>query len=57
MRITSPSVANVVQTFSWLFGSHDNPLTCELIFTVDKLIKVQYFEEAKTSAQQIQRVV
>ena len=22
---TSPSVTNVVQTFSWLFGSHDNP--------------------------------
>ena len=27
MRVTSPSVTDVVQTFSWLFGSHDHPLT------------------------------
>ena len=25
-RETSPSVTDVVQTFSWLFGSHDHPL-------------------------------
>ena len=25
-RATSPSVTDVVQTFSWLFGSHDHPL-------------------------------
>ena len=24
---TSPSVSEVVKTFNWLFGSHDNPLT------------------------------
>ena len=24
---TSPSVTDVVRTFSWLFGSHDHPLT------------------------------
>ena len=33
---TSPSVTDVIQTFSWLFGSHDNPLTCQRIFTVNK---------------------
>ena len=33
---TSPSVTDVVQTFSWLFGSHDKPLTRQRIFTVRK---------------------
>ena len=28
-RSTSPSVTDVVQTFSWLIGSHDNPLSCQ----------------------------
>ena len=32
---TSPSVTDVVQTFSWLFGSHDHPLTCKRIYTVN----------------------
>ena len=31
-----PSVTNVVQTFSLLFGSHDNPPTRQRIFTVNK---------------------
>ena len=30
-RATSPSVTDVVQTFSWLFGSHDHPLTRQRI--------------------------
>ena len=33
-RATSPSVTDVVQTFSWLFDLHDNPLTRQRIFTV-----------------------
>ena len=33
---TSPSVADVVQTFSWLFGSHDHPLTRQRIFRVNR---------------------
>ena len=32
-RATSTSVTDVVPTFSWLFGSHDNPLTRQRIFT------------------------
>ena len=27
LRATAPYVTDVVQAFSWLFGSHDNPLT------------------------------
>ena len=41
---TSPSVTDVVQTFSWLFGSHDHsitrpyqPLTLVLIASVPNL--------------------
>ena len=30
------SVTDVVQTFSWLFGSHDHPLTRQRIFTVNR---------------------
>ena len=33
---TSPSVTDVVQTFSWLFGSHDHPLTRQRIITVNR---------------------
>ena len=33
---TSPSVYDLVQTFSWLFGSHDHPLTRQRIFTVNR---------------------
>ena len=33
---TAPSVTDVVQTFSWLFGSHDHPLTRQRIFTVNR---------------------
>ena len=32
---TSPSVTDVVRTFSWLFGSHDHFLTRQRIFTVN----------------------
>ena len=35
-RATSPSVTDVVQRFSLLFGSHDHPLTRQRIFTVNR---------------------
>ena len=44
---TSPSVTDVVQTLSWLFGSHDHPLTRQRIFTVNRYIKLNNYEEAK----------
>ena len=32
MCTTSPSVTDVVQTFSWLFGSHEHPLTRQRVY-------------------------
>ena len=32
----SGTVTDVVQTFSWLFGAHDHPLTRQRIFTVNR---------------------
>ena len=45
---SSPSVTDVVQTFSLLLGSHNNPLTRQWIITIYRKIKGKYYEEAKT---------
>ena len=55
-RASSPSVTDVVQTLSWLFGSHDHPLTRQRIFMVNREIKLNNYEEAKTRTRQIQCV-
>ena len=47
-------LTDVVQTLSWLFGSHDQSLTRQRIFTVNRYIKLNNYEEAKTRTRQIQ---
>ena len=39
-----------------LFGSHNDDLSLQWIISVNKWIKVKYYEETKTRALQIQRV-
>ena len=52
-KSNEPSVTDVVQTFSLLFGSHDHPLTRQRIFTVYRLIKLNNYEESKTRTRQM----